>query len=139
MTAPSDSASYTMTIDVTATPSHCTSPQSNELWCATMTVGNKSGSPRYGYNRFTGTGSITPDRFTHNGKTFVVNGPSNYGNPAQSLTFVLGRYFDPNYSTNFHECLLSRLGSSRLTLEFGTGGNKKTAPLVVEPGPQDTF
>ena len=79
-----NSATYTMTIDVTATPSHCTSPQSNELWCATMTVGNKSGSPRYGYNRFTGTGSITPDRFTHNGKTFVVNGPSNYGNPAQS-------------------------------------------------------
>ena len=134
-----NSATYTMTIDVTATPSHCTSPQSNELWCATMTVGNKSGSSRYGYNRFTGTGSITPDRFTHNGKTFVVNGPSNHGNPAQRLRFVLGRYFDPDYSTHFHECLLSRLGSSRLTLEFGTGGNKKTAPLVVEPGPQVHF
>ena len=134
-----DSATYTMTIDVTATPSHCTSPQSNELWCATMTVGNKSGSSRYGYNRFTGTGSITPDRFTHNGKTFVVNGPSNYGNPARSLRFVLGHHFDPDYSTNFHECLLSRLGSSRLTLEFGTGGNKKTAPLVVQPGPRIHF
>ena len=118
---------------------HCTSPQSNELWCGAMTVGNQSGSPRYGYNRFTGTGSITPDRFTHNGKTFVVNALANNGKPARSLRFVLGRYFDPDYSTNFHECLLSRLGSSRLTLEFGTGGNKKTAPLVVQPGPRIHF
>ena len=135
----SDSATYTMTIDVTATPAHCTSPQSNELWCGTMTVGTQTSPPLYGYNKFSGLGSITPDKFTHNGNTFVVNALANNGNPPRRLTFVLGRYFDPNYSTNFHECLLSRLGSSRLTLEFGTGGNKKTAPLVVEPGPRIHF
>ena len=135
----SDSATHTMTIDVTATPAHCNPSNRNELWCGTMIVGKRADSPAHGYHGSGGLGSMTPNRFTHNGKTFVVGGLMNHGNPPRGMRFILGHYFDPNYSTFFHECLLSRFGSSRLTLEFGTGQNKRTAPLVVKPGPASHF
>ena len=136
----SDSAdTYTMTIDVTPAPAHCDSSDGNELWCGTMTVDTLASPPLYGYNKYGGFGSITPNTFTHNGKTFVVNGLSHYGKPARSLRFALSRYFDPNYSSDFYECLLSRLGSTKLSLEIGTGESKKTVPLVVDRGSQVHF
>ena len=136
----SDSAdTYTMTIDVTPAPAHCDSSDGNELWCGTMTVDTLASPPLYGYNKYGGFGSITPNTFTHNGKTFVVNGLSHYGKPARSLRFALSRYFDPNFSSDFYECLLSRLGSTKLSLEIGTGESKKTVPLVVDRGSQVHF
>ena len=64
-------ATYTMTVDVAASGSaqpeteHCDTSDTNELWCATITVGDEGGG-YYGYGILGFNGSIAPsNRFNH--------------------------------------------------------------------------
>ena len=58
-------ATYTMTIDVAASGSaqpeteHCDTSDTNELWCATITVGDEGGG-YYGYGILGFNGSASP-------------------------------------------------------------------------------
>ena len=134
-------ATYTMTVDVAASGSvqpetaHCTS-DTNELWCATITVGDE-GSGYYGFG-ILGLEwfSIAPsNRFRHGShsdgrKKIVRVDRLVYGGSNRRLFFGVASASGgtPN----------GLLGSGNFKLEFGTGSSKRSVD-IINPGKERDF
>ena len=126
----SASVSDTFAIVVSAVPgtTHCTS-DTNELWCATLTVGttSQSGFTYTGYaiadNTIPAFGSIAPNTFTYRTATISVDILEYEGN---SVFFEIARSSGTTPADGL-------LGPDTFTLEVGTGGTKNSF-AIVNPG-----
>ena len=123
-------ATYTMTVDVAASGSaqpeteHCDTSDTNELWCATITVGDEGGG-YYGYGILGFHGSIAPsNRFNH-GSHIVRVDRLVYGGSNRRLFFGVASAsgWTPN----------GLLGTGNFKLEFGTGSSKRSVD-IINPG-----
>ena len=106
--------------------SHCDATDLREVWCATMTVGSRSGGTVAGFS--TGIfsfGSLTASTFTWRGVTMRITLLTNNSNTG-SIALGIGR----NSGTALTDGLL---GAGTFTLEFGTGANK-TSLDISDPG-----
>ena len=117
------SAAFPSSGTVLADPlAHCNAGNTNELWCASLTVGTfstytgyASGSDAYG--------SLAPDTFTYRTATIGVT-VLEYD--ADALFFSVGRSVGTTPADGL-------LGAGAYTLEIGTGGDKKSF-LQSNPG-----
>ena len=100
---------------------HCDTTDPNELWCATLTVG-QSGT-LYGYSRGSGTGSVAPGTFTYRTATIRLDGLTH---SSTELRFDFTRISGTIPSDGL-------LGASNFSLEIGTGADKKTF-AINNPG-----
>ena len=115
------------------TPAHCDMTDTNELWCATLTVGTKvsGGNNIYGYSATGSTfGSVAPDVFPYRTATIWVSRIS-YVDAGSSLKLNISR--DSGTTP-----LDGLLGTSNFSLEIGTGGTKKSF-AIDNPGAGESF
>ena len=118
----------TLTSAATATvvAAHCNTSNTNELWCATLTVGtiNDGGFIYTGYASGSGAyGGLAPSTFTYRTVTIGVDV---FEYDANGLYFE----FERSAGTTPPDGLL---GAGAYTLEIGTGGDKKSF-LQSNPG-----
>ena len=138
-----DDASNAETLTSAAFPSsgtvlaaHCNAGDTNELWCAILTVGtiNDMGTTYYGYSSGSDAdayGGLAPSTFTYRMVTIDV---VFFEYAANNLYFEYGRRAGSPGMTPPDGVL----GAGSYTLEIGTGGDKKSF-VKSNPGTSTTF
>ena len=106
---------------------HCDTTDPNEIWCATVTVGQNSSGTFYGYS-FSEYGSVAPALFTYRTATISL---FSFVYVNTQFRFDLSR----NSGTIPSDGLL---GTRNFTLEIGTGTDKKTF-AIDNPGTNNKF
>ena len=120
-------------ITVRADPlAHCNAGDTNELWCASLTVGTFYDGPNtyLGYASGTGAyGSLAPNTFPYSTATIGV----------RVLEYEIANHFDFFIERNAGTTpATGLLGSGIYTLEIGTGGTKKSF-VTNNPGTGTDF
>ena len=133
---------FDITVIAATAEAHCDATDRNEIWCSSMTVATQPGRlfTYYGYNAYSGYGSLSDDTFMYRGASVSVMGLAYNGTGSGNLRLVLGRDEHPDFSRNYRECVHSRLGGARFRLVVGNGsGGTKSYKVVPSQGAQIHF